>query len=72
MNPGGLAFAVFHSSSYGPYFGTGALYLSNNSNFTNSSIGFPNVYTDTTGKGHTSFTGATSFLASDIEVFQLA
>jgi hypothetical protein len=72
INPGNTGNAVYHVSSHGPFFGTGAFYLSNNSNFTNSSIGFSSVYTDTTGKGNTTFTGAAGFVPSDIEVFQLA
>ncbi len=72
INPGNVANAVFHHSSYGPYFGSGALSLTNNSNSSKSNIGFPNVYIDTTRKGNTTFTGANTFITSDIEVFKLA
>jgi hypothetical protein len=70
INPGNSGNAVYHHSGYGPYFGTGAIILSNGSNSSNSSIGFPNVYIDTTGKGSATFTGGSSFLTSEIEVFK--
>jgi hypothetical protein len=72
INPANVGNAVYHHSSYGPFFGTGAISLSNSSNSSNSSIGFPNVYIDTTGKGSATFTGGSSFLTSEIEVFKLA
>jgi hypothetical protein len=71
INPGNAGNAVYHHSSYGPYFGSGAISLSNNSNSSNSSIGFPNAYIDTTGKGSATFTGPSTFLTSEIEVFKL-
>jgi hypothetical protein len=63
-------FQLYHHSSYGPLFGSGPdLQLANNSN---SSIGFRVTYTDTTGKGNTTFTGANTFITSEIEIFKLA
>ena len=73
VNPGNVENAVFHSSTYGPTFGSSNdLYLVNNCNSSNSSISFPSGYTDTTGKGNKTFTGSSSFLTSDIEIFKLA
>jgi len=72
INPDNALYAVFHHSSYRPCFGTNAFFLTIDSDSNKSSIGFPNVYIDTTGKGNTTFTGASSFIASDIEVFKLA
>ena len=72
VNPGNVGSAVYHNSTYGPTFGSGNdLYLAANSNSSNSSYtGFPHGYIDTTGKGNNTFTGAYSFLTSDIEVFK--
>lgn len=64
--------AVYHHSGYGPTFGGHDIHIANNSNTSNSSIGFSHSYVDTTGKGNSTFTGASSFLVSDIEVFKLA
>jgi hypothetical protein len=72
INPGNAGNAVYHHSGYGPTFGSGHdLHLVANSNSSNSSIGFPNGYIDTTGKGKNTFTGSSSFLTFDIEVFKL-
>jgi hypothetical protein len=74
INPSQSANAVYHNSSYGPTFGSGHdIYLANGSNSNNSSYtNFPSGYTDTTGKGNATFTGARNFTSSDIEVFKLA
>ncbi len=66
--------AVYHKSDCGPTFGGGHdIHLANASNANNSSYtGFPNYYTDTTGKGNATFTGARNFTTSDIEVYKLA
>ena len=66
------ASAVMHNATHGPYFGNSALHVSDGSNASNSNIGFPNVYTDSTGKGNATFTGAAAFLVFDMEVFKLA
>ena len=72
VNPGNAANAVLHSGFHGPYFGSGALCVSSVSNTNNSSIGFPNVYVDSTAKGNVTFTGSNTFLVTDMEVFKLA
>jgi hypothetical protein len=74
INSGYVGYAVYHYSSYGPTFGYGHdISLVNASNSNNSSYAkFPNSYTDTTGKGNNTFTGARNFTVSDIEVFKLA
>jgi hypothetical protein len=62
--------AVYHNGGYGPTFGGGHdIHLANasNSNYTN----FSKHYTDTTGQGNNTFTGARDFTTADIEVFQL-
>ncbi|CAF4653295.1 unnamed protein product [Rotaria socialis] len=66
--------AVAHNASDLAKFGGGRdLKLANASNANNSSYTkFPNTYLDTTGKGNNTFTGATNFTTSDIEVFKLA
>ena len=71
VNPGNASHAVLHSASYGPYFGSTAIGVSNSSNTSNSTIGFPNCYVDSTGKGNVTFTGSTTFLVADMEVFKL-
>jgi hypothetical protein len=38
---------------------------------TTSYTNFPKAYTDTTGQGNNTFTGAKNFTTSDIEVFKL-
>ena len=65
---------VYHNSGYGPSFGGGHdVHISSNSNSNNSSYtNFPYTYTDTTGKGHNTFTGSKNFMTSDVEVFKLA
>jgi hypothetical protein len=67
-------YAVYHNSSYAPTFGGGHdICLANASNANNSSYAnFPHSYTDTTGKGNATFTGAYNFTTSDIEVYKLA
>ncbi|CAF1387192.1 unnamed protein product [Rotaria sordida] len=73
INPGKAVHTVHHNSSCGPYFGAGPdMYLANGSNSNNSSrTNFPASYLDTTGKGNDTFTGASNFTTSDIEVFKL-
>jgi len=73
INPDDTQCAVRHCSAYGPTFGGGhVINLANNSNSNNLSYtAFSNTYTDTTGKGNDTFTGAKYFTASDIEVFKL-
>ncbi|CAM4850396.1 unnamed protein product [Rotaria magnacalcarata] len=67
-------YTVRHGSSFGPTFGGGHdIHLTNVSNANNSNYTkFPDTYLDTTGKGNNTFTGATYFTTSDIEVFKLA
>jgi hypothetical protein len=67
-------YAVNHSSNYAPTFGGGHdISSANASNANNSSYAnFPFSYTDTTGKGNATFTGAKNFTTSDIEVYKLA
>jgi hypothetical protein len=74
INPSQSANAVYHVISYGPTFGSGHdMYSADDSNSDNSSYtNFPSGYTDTTGKGNATFTGARNFTSSDIEVFKLA
>jgi hypothetical protein len=74
LNPDKTGNAVNHTSSYGPTFGGGHdIHLANASNSNKSSYSnFPTAYTDTTGKGNATFTGARNFTTSDIEVFKLA
>jgi len=74
INPGIGTYAVFHHPSYGHTFGYGHdIHLANASNSHNASFsGFPSSYTDTTGQGNATFTGARNFTTSDIEVFKLA
>jgi hypothetical protein len=43
INPDNVGNAVYHHSSYGPFFSSGALSLANNSNSSNSSTSLPNV-----------------------------
>jgi hypothetical protein len=72
IKPGGTN-AVNHGGSYGPTFGGGHdIYVANASNAnTTSYTNFPHAYTDTTGQGNNTFTGAKNFTTVDIEVFQL-
>jgi hypothetical protein len=74
LNPDKTGNAVNHTSSHGPTFGGGHdIHLANASNSNKSSYSnFPTAYTDTTGKGNATFTGARNFTTSDIEVFKLA
>ena len=63
---------VYHNSGYGPTFGGGHdLYMVANSNGSNSSVGFPSSYVDTTGRGNATFTGSNSFITTDIEIYNL-
>jgi hypothetical protein len=73
INPTNVHQAVYHNSAYGPTFGGGHdLHLANNSNANNTSYtGFLHAYTDTTGQGNNTFTGARTFTASDVEVYKL-
>jgi hypothetical protein len=57
--------------SYGPAFGGNDLRISANCNTHASSIGFPYSFSDTLGQGCNIFTGASTFLVSDIEVFHI-
>jgi len=73
VQPSKTQHTVYHSGGYGPTFGASHdLHISSNSNSNNScSTRFPSTYTDTTGRGNTTFTGNLNFTASDIEVFKL-
>ena len=71
INPAQSATAVYHYPASGPSFGGGqdmrVTYDMYGNNF--SSIHFPRSYIDTTGKGENTFTGASNFIPSDIEVY---
>jgi hypothetical protein len=73
IKPANTGNAVRHYGSYGPTFGHGDdIQLADGSNSNNSSYtNFPHAYTDTTGQGNNTFTGARNFTTADIEVFQL-
>ena len=71
VTAGSAASAVMHNATHGPYFGNSALHVSDGSNASNSNIGFPNIYADSTAKGSATFTGATAFLVFDMEIFKL-
>eukprot|EP00026_Physarum_polycephalum_P014186 Phypoly_transcript_14674.p1 GENE.Phypoly_transcript_14674~~Phypoly_transcript_14674.p1 ORF type:complete len:222 (-),score=39.54 Phypoly_transcript_14674:73-738(-) len=64
-------YGIYCYSPYGPIFGGGHDILvssySHQNNFSYSN--FPYSYTDTTGKGNTTFTGARNFTIREIEVF---
>jgi len=60
-------------ASYGPLFGGGYdVRIVSGSNQNNSSYtNFPTSYTDTTGKGDVTFTGARNFSTSEVEVYSV-
>ncbi len=65
---------MYGHPGYGPYFGAGAdLYISTDgSSTTTGNTRFPTSYTDTLGRGHATFTGASNFTLEDYEVWAAA
>ncbi|CAF1378268.1 unnamed protein product [Didymodactylos carnosus] len=66
--------ASFMAHNYGPTFGGGKskgsdIFVRMNEN-TDVIVSFPNAYVDTTNRGELTFTGSTSFLLSNIEMFR--
>jgi hypothetical protein len=66
------SYAISCNPSYGPTFGAGHdIYVADNSQNNLSSYTKFHSYTDTTGKGIDTFTGAQNFATTDIEVFAI-
>ena len=63
------SYNIYGHSSYGPYFGSGDFYISDNCNTNNSSEAMGNAY-DNNGKRYP-LTGYSSYVVKDYEVFQL-
>jgi hypothetical protein len=60
---------IYNQAGYGPTFGGGHdLHIANNHSGSYSGLG--NSYTDTTGKGANTFTGASSFTPVEVEVWK--
>ena len=63
-------YSTYCNSSYGPTFGAGSdLMIHGGSDTGTSYTTFPSHYTDTLGRGHATFTGATGFTPEDYEVW---
>ena len=63
------SYNIYGHSSYGPYFGSGDFYISDNCNTNNSSENMGNAY-DNNGKRYP-LSGYSSYVVKDDEVFQL-
>ena len=63
------SYNIYGHSSYGPYFGSGDFYISDNCNTNNSSEAMGSAY-DNNGKRYP-LTGYSSYVVKDYEVFQL-
>lgn len=59
------------NSAYGPVFGASDIAVSSDSNYSTSSIKFPNCYQDTTGRGVNVFAGSSIFQTNEVEVFKV-
>jgi hypothetical protein len=74
LSANGKVQAMYSKQDYGPTFGGGHdLHICSDSynSIISQSTYFPTSYTDTTGKGKETFTGAQAFKVKEIEVFQI-
>jgi len=66
-------YSIHNDASFGPSFGVNDISVFTQSNqSTNSYFNFPCQFSDTTGKGNTTFTGESNFQVADIEVFAVS